>query len=107
MHRHVTRSSVPAVVCGPAPGESSRASSPKLLMAEAGHEVVIDHAGSLHVRIADRGPHKGKAAFPQVFAHGIRLGSFRRNFFQGTPHILDGLSSDKAPDVLIEAAELR
>jgi len=45
-----------------------RSFSGKLRVAEAGYEVVVDHANGLHVGVADGGAHKFKTALEQVLA---------------------------------------
>lgn len=43
-------------------------------VARAGHEVVVDQAGGLHERVADRAAGEGEAALLPVAAHGIGHG---------------------------------
>ena len=50
------------------------------MMTETGDDVVVDHAGGLHMRVADGGANKFETAFEQVFAHGIGLVSPGWNF---------------------------
>ena len=38
--------------------------------------MIVDHAGGLHVGVANGGPHEAEAPFAQILAHGI---GFRRN----------------------------
>ena len=44
-----------------------------LLVSEAAHEVIVDHADGLHERIAYRRADEFEPAAKQVFAHGLRL----------------------------------
>ena len=46
------------------------------------HNVIVDHARGLHVRIADRRADKLESALLQVFAQGIGLSAGRRVIFE-------------------------
>ena len=41
----------------------------KLIVAKAGHDMIVDHADRLHHRITDRRANKLESPFEQVFAH--------------------------------------
>ncbi len=51
----------------------SKACISNLPVTETGHEVVVDHAGRLHVRIYDSRPYKLESAQLQFFADQIRF----------------------------------
>lgn len=67
--------------------------------------MVIDHAGGLHVGVADRGTDKFEAALFEVFTKGIGFGTGGRVVFHGAEFVDDGGSIDKAPDIGIKGAE--
>jgi hypothetical protein len=88
----------------------SASRSPKggdLPMSEAVHEMVIDHADGLHVRVDNRRPHEGEAAALQILAHGVGWGAASGDLPHGSSAILDRATVNEAPLVCIEAAKLR
>ena len=75
-------------------------------VAEAGGEVVVDHAGGLHVGVDDGGADEVEAAVFEVFAEGVGEGGAGGDFFEGLPGILEGAARlTKAPDVGVEGGE--
>ena len=62
--------------------------------------MVVDQAGSLHVRVDDRGSYEFEAAALQVRAE--RVGLFRggRQLAEPGPAVDFRLSADESPDVL-------
>ena len=74
-------------------------------MQEAADEMVIDHARRLHIRVANRGTHKRKAAALQVLAHGIRLFGARGQVFYAPAAVADCSVVGKLPDVFVETSE--
>src|SRR5436309_3100735 len=77
-----------------------------LTLAEAAHEVVIDHADGLHVRVDDGGPHEPEATAFQVLAEGIGLVGLRRDVLDGSGAILSRPPVDEAPLIGGETPEL-
>jgi len=43
----------------------------KSLESETSHDVVVDHPGRLHERVADGGPDELETAFFQILAQGV------------------------------------
>src|SRR5262245_53812165 len=78
----------------------------QLFAPEALYEVVIDHADSLHERIADRRTYEFEAASPQVLAKCVRFRRRRGNFLRRPPLVLYRPAADKIPNIRVEAAEL-
>ena len=74
-------------------------------MQRAGGKVVVDHAGGLHVGIADGGTDKGEAAFFKCRTHGIGFFRFGGKLFRGLPFVLNRFVICELPDELIETAE--
>lgn len=68
--------------------------------------MIVYHADSLHERIADCCPDELEPSFPQVFAHGVRLGGVARNISQALPFISDRFAVNELPDILVEASKL-
>src|SRR6266480_5795105 len=67
------------------------------------HQMIVDHAGRLHQRVADRGADEFESAPQQIAAHRVGLGCVRGHVGHATPTILDWLAADEAPQVLVEA----
>src|ERR1017187_694494 len=66
--------------------------------------MIVDHPGSLHEGVANRGPYKSEAALLQVLTHGVALFRARRHLVApGIPH---RAPTHETPDVGIEGAEL-
>ncbi len=68
--------------------------------------MIVDHSGSLHMRITDGRADEVEAALLQVLAKRIRLAARRRIVLQCSQRVHDWLTVDKTPDVGIESAEL-
>ena len=76
------------------------------LVAEAGHLVIVDHAGCLHVRVDDRAADELEATLLQVLAERI---GFRRGCLKvgiAAIPVLYRRAADEIPDVVTEAVEL-
>jgi len=74
---------------------------------KAAFDVIIHHAGRLHVRIADRGADELEATLLQVLGQGVRLQRRRPHGFSSHPiGVAQGPVAHKAPDVPVEAAKL-
>src|SRR5947207_2712324 len=67
------------------------------------HEVIVNHTGCLHQRVANRGADEFESVPQQIAAHRIGLGRACRHLRHGAPAILDWLAADKTPEVSVEA----
>jgi hypothetical protein len=74
--------------------------------AKARDDVIVYHAGGLHMSVADRRADKLEAALLQIFAQCIRLRAGRWVVFEPSQLIHDWLSVNEAPDVFVEATKL-
>src|SRR5438477_1897835 len=84
---------------------ASRVSWPlHLTMSEAADEVIVDHAGRLHVRVDDRRADEVEAALLHVLAEPVRQRRARRHLAAAAPAVDDRLAVDERPEVRIEAA---
>jgi hypothetical protein len=82
--------------------------SPNLLalgVAKTGDNVIIYHASSLHVSIADGRADKAKTALNQVFAQRDCFNRLGWDFLHRSPCIYLGLPSDELPKVFVEATK--
>src|SRR5215471_2971976 len=77
------------------------------LVAIATGDVVVDHAGRLHVRVDDRAADEAEAALLELLAERVGLRRSRRHLLLVRPAILQRLAADEGPQVLGEAAVLR
>ena len=68
--------------------------------------MVIDHAGCLHERVANRGADEFESTAQQVATHGVGFGSTRRYVSYGPPPILNWIAANKTPKISVEASEL-
>src|SRR5437870_4341524 len=78
----------------------------QLGMPEAAHHVVVDHAGGLHVGVADGGAHELEAAGLEVLAHGVGQRVPGRDLPRAEPAVVPRPSFHEPPDIAVEAAEL-
>src|SRR4030095_768257 len=67
--------------------------------------MVIDHAGCLHERVANRGADEFESTAQQVATHGVGFGSTRRYVSYGPPPILNWIAANKTPKISVEASE--
>src|SRR5438067_3358078 len=67
------------------------------------HQVIVDHAGRLHQRVADRGADEFESASQQIAAHRIGFGRACGHLCHAAPAIPDWLAPDKTPKVRVEA----
>jgi len=74
-------------------------------VSETGHEVIVDHARRLHVRVANRGADKFESALQQILAQRIGNRRPRRDLLHRPPVIDFRAAIDESPDVTIETAE--
>ena len=74
-------------------------SAARVWVAEARHEVIVDHARGLHERVADRRAHEAEAALLERLGHRVRCGRARRNGASTAPPIDRRLAADETPDV--------
>ena len=74
-------------------------------MSETLHEMVIYHACCLHIGVADGWSDESETSRFEVLAHCLGFGCGAGNFFQGAPAILNGVTVDKTPDIVMERAE--
>src|SRR6185436_2377072 len=77
-----------------------------LAVAEAADDVIVDHPGRLHVRVADARSHEAEAAPAQILAHRARFRRFGRDLLEVFPEVALRPSVHEAPDVAVERAEL-
>jgi len=85
--------------------ESASRRAQEFRVAEAGGEVVVDEAGSLHESVADGGTDETKAALQKLFAELAREIGFGGDLLHAGYVILNGRTTDKIPDELVEGAE--
>src|SRR5215472_531405 len=76
-----------------------------LSVAEAAYQVVIDHTGGLHQRIANRRADKPEPAFLQILAQGIRLRRLRGHLLMRFPGILPRPTVHESPNISIKRSE--
>ena len=76
-----------------------------LVITEATDKVVVDHAGGLHVGVADGRADETQAALAEVFAERAGLLCLRGDLLVVAPGVLLGFAADKPPDVGIECAK--
>ena len=75
----------------------------QLLVAVAGHGVVVDHAGGLHQRVANCGADEAEAALRQILTQRVRFLGSRWDF--AFPGILLGFAVHETPNIRVEAAK--
>src|SRR6266516_4548777 len=61
------------------------------------YEMIVDHAGRLHQRVADCGADKFESPPQQIAAHRVGFGCARGHIGHAPPTILDWLAADRAP----------
>src|SRR5688572_4752896 len=71
-----------------------------------GDEVIVHQPRRLHEGVADSRADKTEAALLEILAHRIGFRRGRRHLLHRAPTITLRFSSDKTPDVAVEAAEL-
>src|SRR6266699_1836593 len=59
----------------------------ELRMSRTGHEMIVDHAGRLHQRVADGRTDKLESALNQITAHGVGFRCARRHLSHSPPTI--------------------
>src|SRR6185369_4747072 len=79
---------------------------PDLSMSETTNEVVVHHAGGLHVRVNDRRADEAESSVLEVLAERIGLRRSCRNLSHRLPTIELWLTVDEAPTIRIEASKL-
>src|SRR3954471_24009287 len=67
--------------------------------------MIVDHAGGLHVGVADGRAYEPEAPRLQVLAHRVGLRRARRNLADAAAPVDLRLAADELPDVLVEGAE--
>src|SRR3954469_21034603 len=67
--------------------------------------MIVDHAGGLHVGVADGRAYEPEAPSLQVLVHRVGLRSARRNLADAAAPIDLRLAAHELPDVLVEGAE--
>src|SRR5438445_12058006 len=78
----------------------------QIFVPKTAHKMIVDHAGGLHERVANRRADKPESALLQIFAQGIGLRRLGGHLFVRLPRILPGASVHKSPDVGIKRSEL-
>ena len=84
-----------------------RALPANLLVPGTTDEMIVDHAGRLHERVADRGADELEPPTFQILAHRIRLRRPGRHILRRLASVVPRLPAREAPQMRIEAAELR
>ena len=74
-------------------------------MPEARHQMIVDHADGLHMRVDDRAADEFEAALLEVFAQGVGFFGSGRQIFHARKTILDRQAADETPNVFVECAE--
>src|SRR5438067_4948921 len=82
-----------------------RRTPPELRVARTRYDVIVDHAGCLHERIADCRTDKFEAALQQIATHDVGFGCARGNLGHGSPAILNWFAIDEVPHISIESSE--
>ena len=77
----------------------------ELRVSRTGNEMIVDHAGRLHQRVANRRTDKFKSAPEKIMAHCIGFNCARGHLGHAPPAILDWLPIDEAPKVSVETPE--
>ncbi len=67
--------------------------------------MIVDHAGGLHMCIANRGTYEFKPSLTQILAQRVRFRAGRRIIFQPPDRIDNRLAAHKFPNVGIKAAK--
>ena len=78
-------------------------------MSRTRHEVIVDHAGRLHQRVANcraRGARELESPPQQIPAHRIGFLSMRRHVRHTLPTILYRFAADEAPQLSVEGLHL-
>src|SRR5207244_3711045 len=88
------------------PGVRAHPNPGHLTLAETAHDVVIDHADGLHVRVDDGGTDESEATAFQVLAEGVGLVRPRWDVFELSGAILSRPPVDETPLISGEAPEL-
>src|SRR5207247_7738733 len=84
-----------------------RSSNPgHLTLAETTHDVVIDHADGLHVRVDDGGTDESEATAYQVLTEGVGLVGLRWDVLDRSRAILSRAPVDETPLISGETPEL-
>jgi hypothetical protein len=78
----------------------------ELGVAEAGGEVVVDHANGLHEGVADGGADEGEAAGFEGFGHGFGFGGLGGKLVEGVEVVLAGGAAGELPEEVAEGAVL-
>ena len=66
--------------------------------------MVIDHAGCLHERVANRGADEFESTAQQVTTHGVGFGGTRRYLSYSPPPIFNWIAANETPDISVEAS---
>src|SRR5665809_128933 len=73
------------------------------MVAPAAHDVIVDHARRLHVRVTDSGTHELEPAPLEVLAHRSRRLGLGRQIVHRRVAVYHGFPVDELPDVVAEA----
>jgi len=68
-------------------------------------QVIVHHARGLHMGVDHRRPDEFEASFLEVLADPVRQLGARRHLLEARESIVQGLSVNQAPDVLVEGSE--
>src|SRR5437763_16149264 len=77
----------------------------ELRVARTRYEVIVDHAGCLHKRIADCRTDKFESASQQIATHDVGFGCARGHLGHGSPAILNWFAIDEAPHLSIASSD--
>src|SRR5579871_6543542 len=78
----------------------------RLLVSEAGNQMIVHHSGRLHEGVAYCRTNKAKAPLDQSLAHAIRQFGFRWHLITVSPAIHQWFAIDERPQIGIQAAVL-
>src|SRR5512136_544184 len=78
----------------------------QLAVPKAPDQVVVDHAGRLHVRVDDRRADELESPRLKVLADGVRQGRLGRHLGERPQACEHRLAPDEPPDVAVEGSEL-
>jgi hypothetical protein len=81
------------------------AHSAELRVSRTCHEMIVDHAGRLHQRVADRCADKLESTPHQIAAHRIRFRRPGGYLSHRPPTILLRFAADKTPKITVEASQ--
>src|SRR5690606_30017005 len=104
-HRHLLGAPGARKPWAPRQAPASALRTRDLPVPEAARQVIVDHAGRLHERVADRAADEAEPALPQRLAHRVRLGRRRGDPPRNRPCVPLRLAYAEAPQKFRGRAE--